>query len=127
MTTSYPLQLTALAVAGYVFESEAAVALYVNFLERGDTTRQRRRPSPAREPAADDRGRDGLVPIAEDWRLSGSIYGDVLLSVVRAERAGGRRGDAVAGPRLAVTRLRRFDPGARSLMLPRRDRHSFVA
>ena len=45
LTTSYPLQLTALAVAGYVFDNKAAAALYVNFLERGDTRHQRRHPT----------------------------------------------------------------------------------
>ncbi len=88
VTTSYPLQLTALAVAGYVFENEAAAALYVNFLERGDNTL-----NGVTQPGTVLRlttvGATGLVPLAEDWRLSGSIYTDVLLaSFGRNEQAG---------------------------------------
>ena len=79
LTTSYPLQLTALAVAGYVFQNEAAIALYVNFLERGDTSI-----NGATQPASGLRlttvGATGLVPIAIDWRLSASIYTDLLFS-----------------------------------------------
>jgi hypothetical protein len=92
VTTSYPLQLTALAVAGYVFESEAAIALYVNFLERGDTTVK----SPiSNGPAAGSGlrlttvGGTGLVPVAVDWRVSASLYTDVLASSFgRNEQAG---------------------------------------
>ena len=88
LTTSYPLQLTALAVAGYVFENEAAVALYVNFLERGDTT-----VNGATQPGSGLRlttvGATGLVPVAIDWRLSASIYADLLFSSFgRNEQAG---------------------------------------
>jgi hypothetical protein len=79
LTTSYPLQATALAVGGYVFENEAAAALYVNFQERGDNTL-----NGVTQPGTVLRlttvGATGLVPIAEDWRLSASVYSDVLLS-----------------------------------------------
>jgi hypothetical protein len=88
VTTSYPLQLTALAVAGYVFDNEAAVALYLNFLERGDTT-----VNGAISPGSGLRlttvGATGLLPVAEDWRLSASLYGDVMASSFgRNEQAG---------------------------------------
>ena len=88
ITTSYPLQLTALAVAGYVFESEAAVALYVNFLERGDTA-----VNGATSGGSDLRlttvGATGLLPIEVDWRLSASFYADILASSFgRNEQAG---------------------------------------
>ena len=106
VTTSYPLQLTALAVAGYVFDSEAAVALYVNFLERGDTTRQRSDLGRER-PAADDRRRDraraprrGLAPVGVALRRRDGL-------LVRTKRAGGRGGNALAGPGLALTRAGR--------------------
>jgi hypothetical protein len=88
ITTSYPLQLTALAVAGYVFDSEAAVALYLNFLERGDTTVS----VPTSGSSAlrlTTVGATGLLPVAEDWRLSASLYGDVMASSFgRNEQAG---------------------------------------
>jgi hypothetical protein len=92
ITTSYPLQLTALAVAGYVFENEAAVALYVNFLERGDTTVESATsngPAPGTDLRLTTIGATGLVPVAVDWRLSVSIYADVLASSFgRNEQAG---------------------------------------
>ena len=79
LTTSFPLQVTALAVAGYVFDNEAAAALYVNFLERGDNTL-----NGVTQPGTVLRlttvGATGLLSIAEDWRLSASLYSDVLLS-----------------------------------------------
>jgi|tagenome__1003787_1003787.scaffolds.fasta_scaffold20747629_1 hypothetical protein len=79
LTTAYPLQLTALAIAGYVFENESAAALYINFLERGDDSL-----NGVTQPGTVLRlttvGATGLVPIAEDWRLSASVYTDVLLS-----------------------------------------------
>lgn len=88
ITTSYPLQLTALAVAGYVFESEAAAALYLNFLERGETS-----VDGATSAGSGLRlttvGATGLLPVAEDWRLSASLYGDVMASSFgRNEQAG---------------------------------------
>jgi len=88
LTTAFPLQLTALAVGGYVFENEAAAALYVSFLERGDTST-----NGATQPASGLRlttvGATGLLPIAEDWRLAGSVFTDLLLSSFgRNEQAG---------------------------------------
>jgi hypothetical protein len=88
VTTSYPLQLTALAVAGYVFESEAAVALYVNFLERGDTT-VNGLTAPGSDLRLTTAGATGLMPVADAWRLSASIYADVMASSFgRNEQAG---------------------------------------
>jgi hypothetical protein len=88
LTTSYPLQLTALAVAGYFFESEAAVALYVNFLERGDTTINGTTAAGSGLRLTTV-GATELVPVAVDWRLSASLYADVLASSFgRNEQAG---------------------------------------
>jgi hypothetical protein len=88
LTTSYPLQLTALAVAGYFFESEAAVALYLNFLERGDTT-VNGTTAAGSGLRLTTVGATGLVPVALDWRLSASLYADVLASSFgRNEQAG---------------------------------------
>jgi len=79
LTTSFPLQATVLAVGGYVFENEAAAALYINFLERGDDTLNGM-PQPGTVLRLTTLGATGLLPIAEDWRLSASVYSDVLLS-----------------------------------------------
>ncbi len=88
ITTSYPLQLTALAVAGYVFENEAGVALYINFLERGDTTVSIPTSGPS-DLRLTTVGTTGLWPVAVDWRLSASLYGDVMASSFgRNEQAG---------------------------------------
>jgi hypothetical protein len=87
-TTSFPLQLTALAVAGYVFENEAAAALYLSFLERGDTSIDgtTQAGSGLRLTTV---GATGLLPLGVDWRLSGSIYSDLLISSFgRNEQAG---------------------------------------
>ncbi len=71
-----------------MFESEAAGALYINFLERGDTTVSGRT-SPGSDLRLTTVGATGLLPIAQDWRLSGSIYADVLASSFgRNEQAG---------------------------------------
>jgi hypothetical protein len=88
ITTSFPLQVTALAVAGYVFESEAAVALYLNFLERGDTTINGMT-APGSDLRLTTAGATGLLPIAVDWRLSATFYADILASSFgRNEQAG---------------------------------------
>ena len=94
LTTSYPLQATALAVAGYVFENEAAAALYVNFLERGDNTLNGVH-GPARDgPAPHHRGRHR--PPADRRGLAALSVGLQRRAplVVRAQPAGGRRVDA---------------------------------
>jgi hypothetical protein len=87
-TTSYPLQLTALAVAGYVFESEAAAALYINFLERGDTTVDGTS-APGSSLRLTTVGATGLMPIADAWRLSASLYTDILASSFGRNEQGG--------------------------------------
>ena len=117
LTTSYPLQLTALAVAGYFFESEAAVALYVNFLERGDTTINGTTAGRKR-PAADDRRRDRAGPRRRRLAAVGFALRRRPRVVVRAQRAGRRRGNGLAGPRLAVTPAGR-SPSAQARALTR--------
>jgi hypothetical protein len=79
LTTAYPLQVTALAIGGYVFQNESAVALYVNFLERGDNSLNGML-QPGTVLRLTTVGATGLLPIADDWRLSASVYTDVLLS-----------------------------------------------
>jgi hypothetical protein len=87
-TTSYPLQVTALAVAGYVFENEAAAALYVNFLERGDVTINGVTTG-GTVLRLTTVGATGLLPLGDDWRLSGSIYSDLpIASFGSNEQAG---------------------------------------
>ena len=79
LTTTFPLQWTLLAAAGYVFESEAAVGAYVSFLDRGDDTL-----NGVRQPGTVLRlttvGVSGLLPIRDVWRIQASVFSDVLAS-----------------------------------------------
>ncbi len=98
ITTSFPLQMTALAVAGYVFESEAAAAAYVSFIRRGDTTL-----NGAGQPGTELRlttvGLSGLLPVAERWRLQGTLFADLPVGAL------GRNEQAGAGLTVALVRL----------------------
>ena len=98
MTTSFPLQWTLLALAGYVFDSEAALALYVNFLERGDNTLDG-----VHQPGTVLRlttfGLSGVLPLRELWRIQGTIFGDVPASPF------GRNELAGLGATVALVRL----------------------
>jgi hypothetical protein len=88
MTTSFPLQWTLLALAGYVFDSEAALALYLNALERGDDTLDG-----VRQPGTVLRlttvGLSGVLPLRELWRIQGSVFGDVPVSSFGRNEPGG--------------------------------------
>jgi hypothetical protein len=76
MTTSFPLQWTLLALAGYVFDSEAALALYVNFLERGDDTLDGVH-QPGTVLRLTTLGLSGVLPLRELWRIQGTVFSDV--------------------------------------------------
>ena len=89
ITTSFPLQVTAVALAGYVFESEAAAALYVSFLDRGDTTVSGM-VQPGSELRLTTAGLSGLLPVGERWRLQGTVFADLPVPALgRNEEAGG--------------------------------------
>jgi hypothetical protein len=98
ITTSFPLQVNALLVGGYVFEDEAAVAAYVSFLRRGDTT-----VDGAEQPGTELRlttvGLSGLLPLAERWRLQGALYTDLPAAPF------GRNEQAGAGATLTLVHL----------------------
>lgn len=76
LTTSFPLQVTAVAVAGYVFQSEAAAAAYVSFLDRGDIQLNGVRQS-GTELRLTTVGVSGLLPVGERWRLQGTLFSDL--------------------------------------------------
>jgi hypothetical protein len=97
-TTSFPLQLNALGVAGVVFDSEAAVAVYVSFLDRGDTSLNGAG-QPGTELRLTTAGLSGLLPVGERWRLQGTLYGDLPLDHF------GRNEAAGAGLTVALVRL----------------------
>jgi hypothetical protein len=87
-TTDFPPQINALAVAGYVFQSEAAAALYVAFLDRGDVTIDAMK-APATELRLTTVGASGLLPVGERWRLQGTLFGDLPVAPLgRNEQVG---------------------------------------
>jgi hypothetical protein len=75
-TTDFPVQVNALAVAGYVFQNEAAAALYVSFLTRGDVTVDGAK-APGTELRLTTAGASGLLPVGERWRLQGTVFADL--------------------------------------------------
>ena len=87
-TKASGLRWTALAVGGYVFDNEAAAALYVSALgERPATIDGITDPSTGKRLTTV--GAAGLWPVAELWRVQGAVYSDVLLSSFgRNEQAG---------------------------------------
>ncbi|MES1210053.1 MAG: hypothetical protein ABUS79_29305 [Pseudomonadota bacterium] len=88
----------ALGVAGVVFDSEAALATYVSFLDRGDTSLNGVA-QPGTELRLTTVGLSGLLPIGERWRLQGTLYGDVPLDHF------GQNEQAGAGVTVALVRL----------------------
>lgn len=97
-TTSFPLQVTAVGVAGYVFENEAAAAVYASFLDRGNTTVNGATQS-GTELRLTTLGLSGLLPLGERWRVQGTLFADVPVAPL------GRNEEAGAGLTLALVRL----------------------
>ncbi len=75
-TTDFPPQVNALALGGYVFQSEAAAALYVSFLDRGEVTVDGTK-VPATNLRLTTVGASCLQPIGERWRLQGTVFADL--------------------------------------------------
>jgi hypothetical protein len=78
LNQSFSLRWTALGVASYVFDSEAAVGVYVSSMNEGASTIDG-----VREPTTSLRlttaGVAGALPIRDVWRLQGAVFGDVPL------------------------------------------------
>jgi hypothetical protein len=82
--------LTALAIAGWVFDSEAAVALYTTFLEEGPATyRTDGMTMQTTGLRLTTVGAAGVMPIRELWRLQGSAFSDVMVSSFGRNELGG--------------------------------------
>lgn len=88
MTTSFPLQWTLLALGGYVFDSEAALALYLNVLERGDDTLDGVH-QPGTVLRLTTLGISGVLPFRDLWRLQGTVFGDIPISSFGRNEPGG--------------------------------------
>jgi hypothetical protein len=69
-------QWTVLAVGGYVFENESALAVFVSWLDEGDGT-----VAGARDPGTGLRlttaGAAGVLPLSDAWRLQVTVSGDL--------------------------------------------------
>ena len=85
---SFGLRWTAMGIAGWVFDNEAAVALYASLLDE----------SPATINGMIDEttglrlttvGAAGVVPLRELWRLQGAAFSDVMLSSFGRNEIGG--------------------------------------
>ena len=85
---TFGLRWTAMAIAGWVFDTEAAAALYATVLDE----------SPATIDGMIDQttglrlttvGAAGVVPLRELWRLQGSAFSDVLISSFGRNEIGG--------------------------------------
>jgi hypothetical protein len=98
ITESFALQWTFLAVAGYVFDSEAALGLYLNLLEEGDGTVNGTRDA-GTSLRLTTGGLVGVLPIHDVWRIQGSLFSDVLISSFG-------RNEPAAGIGLTVTLIR---------------------
>ncbi len=88
LTQSFSARFAGLAAAGYVFDSEAALALYVNTFDEGPSTL-----NGAQDPTTRLRlttvGGAFAMPLGDRWRAQGAIYGDVPIAAFgRNEPAG---------------------------------------
>jgi hypothetical protein len=76
---SFSARLTLLAVAGYVFDSEAALGVYVNLMNEGIATI-----NGAEDPTTSLRlttaGLAGVLPVRDRWRIQGAIFSDLRWS-----------------------------------------------
>jgi hypothetical protein len=73
---SFGTRLTLLAVAGYVFDSEAALGAYVSLMNEGTATI-----NAAEDPATRLRlttvGLAGVLPVGDRWRIQGALLSDL--------------------------------------------------
>jgi hypothetical protein len=79
LTESFSTRWTLLAVGSYVFDSEAALGLYVTSLDEGPGTIDGVR-VPATALRLTTLGAAGVLPIRDLWRLQGTVSSDVTLS-----------------------------------------------
>jgi hypothetical protein len=85
---SFGLRWTAMAIAGWVFDNEAAVALYGTLLEEGDATVDGK-VDPTTGLRLTTVGAAGVMPIRELWRLQGAAFSDVMISSFGRNEIGG--------------------------------------
>jgi hypothetical protein len=98
VTQSFSLRYALLAVAGYVFDSEAGLALYANLLNEGASTINGVT-NPTSSLRVTTVGAAGALPLRDVWKLQGAIFSDVMLSSF------GRNGPAGFGLTASVVRV----------------------
>jgi hypothetical protein len=91
VSESFGLRWTAMGIAGWVFDNEAAVALYATFLDEGSATiinmdGSIEHPSGLRLTTV---GAAGVIPLHELWRLQGAAFSDVMFSSFGRNEIGG--------------------------------------
>jgi hypothetical protein len=73
---SFSARITLLAVAGYVFDSEAALGAYASFMNEGTATI-----NGAEDPTTRLRlttaGLAGVLPVRDRWRIQGALFSDL--------------------------------------------------
>jgi hypothetical protein len=79
ISESFSPRFTLLAVAGYVFDSEAALGAYVSFMNEGTATI-----NGAEDPTTRLRlttaGLAGVLPVRDRWRIQGALFSDLRWS-----------------------------------------------
>ena len=75
-------------MAGYVFHSREALAIYASMLNEGLSSR-----NGASDPGTSLRlttvGAAGVLPLRDYWRLQGSVFADVMLSAFGRNQSAG--------------------------------------
>jgi hypothetical protein len=88
LTESFSTRWTVLGVASYVFDSEAALGLYLNAFDEGPATINGTRDATT-SLRLTTLGAAGVLPIHDVWRVQGSLFLDVpVASFGRNEPAG---------------------------------------
>jgi hypothetical protein len=98
ITQSFSLRWTVLGVLGYVFDSEAGLALYANLVNEGAAAI-----NDVADPASSLRtttvGAAGGLPLTRSWKVQAAVFTDVMLSSF------GRNGPAGFGMTASVVRV----------------------
>ena len=98
VTQSFALRWTLAAAAGWVFESESAVAVFATAFDEGDPTI-----NGVRDAAGGRRlttvGAAGMMPFAAAWRVQGTLFSDLTVASL------GRNQPAGAGGTLSLVRV----------------------
>jgi hypothetical protein len=79
ISESFGTRWTLLAVASYVFESEAALGVQVSTMNEGEATINGVRDGTTRLRLTTV-GLAGVLPLRDEWRVQGSLFSDVMIA-----------------------------------------------